>query len=639
MNTRKLAFQKLEALRRFLAELRTTHVDSLSKYYHESSNGFARKQDNLKLSLASTSTCLASLMAAGLWDSPVCQAWKDRTDDLVDGLLSAELQSAQLTGTVFTIAFVVEALILLRENGAVLDADQQSSLIKANEELDQSLKDRSHPGAVSVKEYPPTAYVTQLVVRVLDRQNALDPGLREQVRDWSVGEINRQIALFANDEKTADIYALAYATILMAQLFPPGESTPEQVRLAHSALDLLFKKQLPDGSWPLGRPLFHYPEAGNAYCFEYEMLVQLLSTSSLQALLLEYLDQLGKAAYALETRAFRFQLGQLAWASGHHPQSKGPESWSTASVFHFLYALDRVVAEAIRRTVFAHLDQEYRPVKSSDTACTIFTSDFLDSNVDTGDSSESLKKVVDKFVLDIAKNSAAISSGRPLHDPPAMSAIFFGPPGTSKTHLARMVAKYLGWPYLAIDPSHLVRDGMDKVQSQANRLFNMLAAAEQIVVLFDEFDEMVRERGAVGVEAISRFLTTTMLPKLTTINERRKIVFILATNHIEQFDFAISRLGRFDRIIQIMPPTGAEKKRKWPTLARLSTDCKADLELLTHSECQKLVEVVNGGAALEDAFTKAIANCTLRRIARVEANGTPVNWDRECSIQRQYIRL
>ena len=94
----------------------------------------------------------------------------------------------------------------------------------------------------------------------------------------------------------------------------------------------------------------------------------------------------------------------------------------------------------------------------------------------------------------------------------------------------------------------------------------MLSAAEQLVVLFDEFDEMVRNRADSG-EILSRFLTTAMLPKLAKINKERRILFIVATNYINSFDVAISRPGRFDLVLQMMPPLAREKlaHQKWKT--------------------------------------------------------------------------
>ena len=100
---------------------------------------------------------------------------------------------------------------------------------------------------------------------------------------------------------------------------------------------------------------------------------------------------------------------------------------------------------------------------------------------------------------------------------------------------------------------------MDKIQAEANALFGMLSVAERIVVLFDEFYEMVRDRSSPTSEANSRFFTTAMFPKLTSIHDNRRIVFIFATNYIYQFYFAVTRLCLFYKRFQIMPPAADAK--------------------------------------------------------------------------------
>jgi SpoVK/Ycf46/Vps4 family AAA+-type ATPase len=88
------------------------------------------------------------------------------------------------------------------------------------------------------------------------------------------------------------------------------------------------------------------------------------------------------------------------------------------------------------------------------------------------------------------------------------------------TELAKKVAEFLGWPLLLVDPSLLLRKGMEGMQGEANTIFRMLEEAERVVVLFDEFDELVRERGSSDSEPFSRLLTTAMLPKLASIHKR-----------------------------------------------------------------------------------------------------------------------
>jgi hypothetical protein len=53
-----------------------------------------------------------------------------------------------------------------------------------------------------------------------------------------------------------------------------------------------------------------------------------------------------------------------------------------------------------------------------------------------------------------------------------------------------------------------------------------------------------------------------MLPKLAELWEARKIMYFVATNHIEYFDRAVTRSQRFDAIIFMSPPSFAAKKNR-----------------------------------------------------------------------------
>ena len=56
-------------------------------------------------------------------------------------------------------------------------------------------------------------------------------------------------------------------------------------------------------------------------------------------------------------------------------------------------------------------------------------------------------------------------------------------------------------------------------------------------------------------DAFGRFLTTSMLPKLAELWDARKILYFVATNHINYFDSAIIRSHRFDALILVSPPS------------------------------------------------------------------------------------
>ena len=85
---------------------------------------------------------------------------------------------------------------------------------------------------------------------------------------------------------------------------------------------------------------------------------------------------------------------------------------------------------------------------------------------------------------------------------------------------------------------------MDGIQAEANSIFRILEQTEGVVVLFDEFDELVRERASGTEQPFSRLLTTAMLPEACQPAQEGTLVFIIATNNIAQFDLAIRRPGR-----------------------------------------------------------------------------------------------
>ena len=192
---------------------------------------------------------------------------------------------------------------------------------------------------------------------------------------------------------------------------------------------------------------------------------------------------------------------------------------------------------------------------------------------------------------------------------------------------------------------------MDAIQAEAYNIFRMLEQAESVVVLFDEFDELVLERGSPKAETFSRFLTTAMLPKLQTIHKRGTIVFIIATNNIDNFDIAIRRQGRFDHLIQVMPPTYEAKitKKDWgvskidirQTLRQLgivvTPDIRQKIADLTYGECDDfathLANQMSKDAALstlEDHWSR----CTLN--TGVPGEKVQKTWRQRCAEEAIY---
>jgi hypothetical protein len=638
-------FRKLECLRLFCRQILHDQVASLK--YFEWDVGHQHIKGHNHISVASSATCVVSLVATDSW-----KADQAPTKDLLHQLISKKTSAGLPDNNPFTIAWILEAVTALEGRYEPLDLSDNVRVGEMEELLQNEVE--KCQGGVYIGNYPPSAHLTQLVVRTLRRREKLNDKLEDLVNKWAWAELTRQLALIQAKSKTADVFAVAYLLMLVPTVTPRSKTDPEQTSIQRAALKTFFDCQRDDGTWPLSRPLFHYKDYGNAYCYEYEMLTQLLQQEKLQDLLLEYLPNLSSAAESVSNSVYRVEDGVQAWTSGHHPQLGDPESWATASVYHFVHSLDRLLAEAVRREVFHHLESTLPIPSVKGGSDADFAKDFVDSTVDVRGSQHSLRGYLWKeFVKPLADERDGIAKGRILNKRTPRSAIFFGPPGTSKTDLSNQIAKFLGWPLLAIDPSLLLRNGMDGIQAEANTIFRMLEETERVVVLFDEFDELVRERGSSKGEPFSRLLTTAMLPKLANIRKRGTLVFIIATNNIGEFDLAIRRRGRFDLVLQIMPPTYESKmaKEDWgPRKLNLgaklqalgveaSTEIKQQLGDLTYSECEafagELSEVTSAQAALSLLAADWNA-CTLQTPISKEESET---WAERCKAEAIHNRL
>jgi SpoVK/Ycf46/Vps4 family AAA+-type ATPase len=136
--------------------------------------------------------------------------------------------------------------------------------------------------------------------------------------------------------------------------------------------------------------------------------------------------------------------------------------------------------------------------------------------------------------------------------------VLFGPPGTTKTSIVRAVAAGLGWPLVILSPGDFIAKGLEDLETQARSVFGRLRQLERTVVLFDECDELFRERKPSQqyeqLRSITAFVTASMLPKLQDLHEYGKVVFFICTNNFDSLDSAIKRPGRVDHIVGVGPP-------------------------------------------------------------------------------------
>ena len=133
---------------------------------------------------------------------------------------------------------------------------------------------------------------------------------------------------------------------------------------------------------------------------------------------------------------------------------------------------------------------------------------------------------------------------------PPKAIIFFGPPGTGKTHFAKATAGALSWWFIEIAPSILMVDGSERVGANLRHIMEKAQNLEDAILFIDEFEEIAGSRD--GASRIDKSITNEFLKQVPMLkNNGNNILLICATNYIRELDAALLRPGRFDCIIPV----------------------------------------------------------------------------------------
>jgi transitional endoplasmic reticulum ATPase len=166
---------------------------------------------------------------------------------------------------------------------------------------------------------------------------------------------------------------------------------------------------------------------------------------------------------------------------------------------------------------------------------------------DTISDSQPPKQIVQKrIILPLTKQNLSKKHGVV----PPKAIIFFGPPGTGKTHFAKAIAGALSWWFIEIVPSMLMADGTDRLGANLRTIMAKSRNLKEAVIFIDEFEEIAGSRDEAS--RVDKSITNEFLKQVPLFKDQaNNLLLICATNYIRQLDAALLRPGRFDCIIPV----------------------------------------------------------------------------------------
>lgn len=201
---------------------------------------------------------------------------------------------------------------------------------------------------------------------------------------------------------------------------------------------------------------------------------------------------------------------------------------------------------------------------------------------------------------------------------PPGGVLLFGPPGCSKTMVAKAIATESQLNFLSIKGSDIFSKWVGESERAIRDVFKRARSVAPCIIFIDEVDALGGERETVqktGGNAVQERVLSQLLTEMDGIIPLENVVIIAATNRPDRIDKALLRPGRLDRIIYVPLPDNSTRKQLFELQFK-----KMPIEKLVNSE--QLALETNGYSGAEivavcnEAAFKALEESILANIVR-----------------------
>ncbi|MGV9565961.1 ATP-dependent zinc metalloprotease FtsH [Streptomyces sp. NPDC003480] len=190
-----------------------------------------------------------------------------------------------------------------------------------------------------------------------------------------------------------------------------------------------------------------------------------------------------------------------------------------------------------------------------------------------------------------------------------------GPPGTGKTLLARAVAGEADVPFFSASASEFIEMIVGVGASRVRELFAEARKVAPSIIFIDEIDTIGRARGAgasVSGHDEREQTLNQILTEMDGFTGSEGVIVIAATNRADILDPALTRPGRFDRVVHVSPPDRAGRE----AILRIHT---RDIPLAPDVDLAQVARTTPGmtGAELANLANEAALLAVKRKQDRV----------------------
>ncbi|KAJ3631466.1 hypothetical protein MTP99_012593 [Tenebrio molitor] len=175
---------------------------------------------------------------------------------------------------------------------------------------------------------------------------------------------------------------------------------------------------------------------------------------------------------------------------------------------------------------------------------------------------------------------------------PPKGVLMFGPPGCSKTMIAKALATESGLNFLSIKGPELFSKWVGESEKAVREVFRKARQVAPSIIFFDEIDALGGERSSGSSTSVQERVLAQLLTELDGVSPLGDVTVLAATNRPDRIDKALLRPGRLDRIVYVpLPDENTRREIFKLKLAKMPVDNVDVEELVSLTERYSGAEV------------------------------------------------